>query len=466
MTRPYGGRLFKPTPTPPVQPYTVIGAKDARYEIVEKIDQYEPGEGFLPVHINDRLGEDGDGRYRVINKLGSGSYGTVWLCEDLDPQQPGECRWKAVKITMCSDGGIESGLAEKRIRRDVMERCRCAPAQAFEIGLGIPSDYFEIVRDGGREVYCCLVSPILRGEISEECFYLSRNDPKLLDFCYNAALAMQSLHKMEIVHGDFRSTNILVQLPGMDKLTLHDIKQIWGKPRVIMTEGKPNDHYPAYLAVAARPDYEKLKECLQVYYGDKGEELLDQPKIAVVDFGGSWNPKQKRKKSTFIPTAYSSPESYSDTYYVSFESDIWALGCAIFYLLTKKDPFCHGIAGAPHMGDLMREWEEFIGTPYPNSKVRAATLEDAMRQRVTRKMADWRKTKREAIDKTGARSYLEAALLVAGIYPPAVADWVDLFKRIFTWRPEHRIKIEDIINHTVFEHCREDEPEKAYPFDK
>lgn len=45
----------------------------------EWAEEYRPG-GFHPVDIGDSLGKDG--RYRVIRKLGYGSFSIVWLTVD------------------------------------------------------------------------------------------------------------------------------------------------------------------------------------------------------------------------------------------------------------------------------------------------------------------------------------------------------------------------------------------------
>ena len=45
---------------------------------VESAQCYQPG-GYHPVHLGDVYCE----RYKVINKLGFGSYSTVWLARDL-----------------------------------------------------------------------------------------------------------------------------------------------------------------------------------------------------------------------------------------------------------------------------------------------------------------------------------------------------------------------------------------------
>ena len=45
----------------------------------EWIESYRPG-GYLPIQFGDLLK---DGRYKVIRKLGLGSFSTVWVAHDL-----------------------------------------------------------------------------------------------------------------------------------------------------------------------------------------------------------------------------------------------------------------------------------------------------------------------------------------------------------------------------------------------
>jgi hypothetical protein len=59
---------------------------------LEHISDYEPG-GHHPIHLNDLLG---DGRYRVIHKLGNGSFANIWLCRDLEAEET--TKYVALKI--------------------------------------------------------------------------------------------------------------------------------------------------------------------------------------------------------------------------------------------------------------------------------------------------------------------------------------------------------------------------------
>jgi serine/threonine-protein kinase SRPK3 len=47
--------------------------------LAEEIQQYRPG-GYHPVRLDDCLK---DGQYQILQKLGFGSFSTVWLARDL-----------------------------------------------------------------------------------------------------------------------------------------------------------------------------------------------------------------------------------------------------------------------------------------------------------------------------------------------------------------------------------------------
>lgn len=61
---------------------------------LEHIYDYEPG-GHHPVPLGDVYG---NGRYRVIHKLGHGGCVTVWLCRDTEAKE--ETKYIALKILM------------------------------------------------------------------------------------------------------------------------------------------------------------------------------------------------------------------------------------------------------------------------------------------------------------------------------------------------------------------------------
>jgi non-specific serine/threonine protein kinase len=68
-----------PPPTPPLKD---PNPEECRFEptssLCEWVEQYRPG-GYHPVHLGDVFN---NGQYKVIRKLGNGSYSTVWFARD------------------------------------------------------------------------------------------------------------------------------------------------------------------------------------------------------------------------------------------------------------------------------------------------------------------------------------------------------------------------------------------------
>lgn len=79
------------------------GQNDVYFHVVEGVEEvgrYCPG-GYHPVRIGDRL----HARYRVVHKLGHGSYSTVWLARDEQLQ-----RLVAVKVCTADANQRESEI--------------------------------------------------------------------------------------------------------------------------------------------------------------------------------------------------------------------------------------------------------------------------------------------------------------------------------------------------------------------
>jgi serine/threonine protein kinase len=65
-----------------------------RLEDVERLEYYRPG-GYHPIQIGNYLHE----RYRIVHKLGYGSFSTVWLARD-------EQASKYVAVKLCTADAI------------------------------------------------------------------------------------------------------------------------------------------------------------------------------------------------------------------------------------------------------------------------------------------------------------------------------------------------------------------------
>ncbi|KAK3681056.1 hypothetical protein B0T22DRAFT_523908 [Podospora appendiculata] len=136
---------------------------------------------FHPVIAGDLLGPDG--RFRVVDKLGHGGYGTVWLCRDNLAR-----KWRAVKI-LCASGSrldcpdLQTTEHFRGIDREVLENK----------GIVLPLEHFWI-NDGPNRDHLCFVLPFL-GPCVRDVASLYAHCPEMLkDICFQLVEAMEFLH--------------------------------------------------------------------------------------------------------------------------------------------------------------------------------------------------------------------------------------------------------------------------------
>jgi serine/threonine protein kinase len=136
---------------------------------------------------------DSTGRYRLIRRLGAGSFATVWLGHDDDLDVP-----VAVKVladNWASNSDVRSRfLAEARIMRRIHDR---RLVQVYDIG----------TLDDGRPYF--VMDYVDGGSLND----LRRQgiDPvRALRLCADACRALDVLHSNDIIHRDVTPGNLLI----------------------------------------------------------------------------------------------------------------------------------------------------------------------------------------------------------------------------------------------------------------
>ena len=162
----------------------------SQYPGVELIRYYCKG-GFHPIHLDDIL----QNRYRIVNKLGFGSYSTIWLVEDLDSG-----RYVALKV-LSAEASKES--SEVTIRRHLKQRQindRGSNGQEFLIEF---LDDFEV--EGPNGTHHCIVTEVLGPSISadvEEIYGEERYPIAIAKKIVAQVIrGVVYLHKCWVVHG-------------------------------------------------------------------------------------------------------------------------------------------------------------------------------------------------------------------------------------------------------------------------
>jgi len=160
---------------------------------LEHIYDYEPS-GYHPVHLRGVYGKNE--RYRVIHKLGSGGFATVWLCRDTEAK--GATKYVALKILMAETSS--NNCPELRVNQ-----LKDAYSQHVNEGDGaefiyLPLDHFKIHGPNGDHI--SFVCPVLGPSVSLGLFCASADpDKDLRSVGLQVAKAVKFLHSQRICHG-------------------------------------------------------------------------------------------------------------------------------------------------------------------------------------------------------------------------------------------------------------------------
>ncbi|KAL4762388.1 kinase-like domain-containing protein [Aspergillus foveolatus] len=270
--------------------------------------EYLPG-GHHPVHLGDRIGEYK--QFKVIHKLGSGGFGIVWLCSwvGTDPTI-----YVAIKILKAEWSGEDcreqenirwlQGIADRD--PDVEEWC-LLPWQEFTL-------------DGPNGTHQCFVYEVAASGLGNISHVVDDVDAFLRKLTRQAAEAMSVLHRHNICHGDFRPSNILFRVNGLDGKSEEEVIDILGEPEgaaVVVYKNAPLDaHPPRYILnpVSWRSTTSTQVCCHQ---------------IRIADFGESFIAGNPPPHGSGIPFQYAAPEVALDEK-AGKESDIFALAATMY----------------------------------------------------------------------------------------------------------------------------------------
>ncbi|KAF2489397.1 kinase-like protein [Lophium mytilinum] len=270
---------------------------------IEDLEDYCEG-GFHPVFLGDEL----EGRYRVVHKLGAGGLATVWLCRDREME-----KYVAVKI-----------IAADQSRED------CADLKMTKLegcdGLGLPQHQFWVDGPNGRHL--CLVLPVFGPRVDQAWDLFESPERSLRNIALHATKGLHALHSNGLGHGDFRPANILLQISSLDHLNEEELIHALGKP----------ESFEVYTKSGEEPEPAAPKYVVAPIAWDRNvDRKYFKDQIAVVDFGESFETSNPPKELG-TPTAYCAPELLIGSI-VSQASDLWALACTLSEIRTTRRLF-------------------------------------------------------------------------------------------------------------------------------
>jgi serine/threonine-protein kinase len=268
-----------------------LAAEQAAAAIVGIPDASTTAANPLSEPATDRVGP-----WRLVERIGDGGMGVVWLAERADGQFEQRAALKLIRRGMDSDAVLARFLRERQILARLQH-----PQIAHLLDGGIADDgrpYFamEYVDGQALQRYC-----------QDNNLKLEDRIRLFLDVC----AAVQFAHEHHVVHRDLKPSNVLVTPKGAVKLLDFGIAKV--------LEDSSN-----------------------------GEMTLTQA----------------RRERPMSP-AYAAPEQFSGGK-ITEATDIYALGCVLYQLLTDK--YAYDFRGAVRPEDLCRIVE--ASDPVPPSRLR------------------------------------------------------------------------------------------------
>ncbi|KAG5743986.1 hypothetical protein H9Q72_013106 [Fusarium xylarioides] len=258
--------------------------------VCEDINLYPRGICY-PLSIGEIIAD----RYRIIHKLGHGSFSTVWMAYDTIERTD-----VALKVLMLGN----SEDHEYRIQSEIIGAVKdLTYLLVYRTSFTLPSPHGQ-----HRVMVFPMQGPNLRN-------YPPKSKPLAtrLSFAVQLLQALKALHEAEIVHADLNTANIMYSLRALEKGdTAEKYKKI-GRPRKmsLWTEQWKEGE----LVMPMKPD----------------EDLIGDT-IVLGDFGLAHKvgtPTQKMQS----PATYCAPERVHNTS-PSYGSDIWSYMCIFFELYT------------------------------------------------------------------------------------------------------------------------------------
>ncbi|KAI0412431.1 kinase-like domain-containing protein [Xylaria grammica] len=343
-----GQKITLPTRT--ASSMTIIGTccSNVKYTLIEEVEYlgyYQQG-GYHPTQINDRL----HNRYRIVHKLGHGTFSTVWLAVDERTY-----KYVAVKVGI-SDTGI---IREADILSQLGKRANAVSSRFDNRAsmIRLPLDFFDL--DGPNGTHPCIVTVLARCSLQDA---KQAPGPGLfqLDVARSLAaqltMAVSLIHSQGYAHGDLHLGNVLLHLPSsIANLSVDQLYANFGAPkpeRILREDRKPIFPTSGVPSHAIPP----------VWLGIASHKIpLAEAKSSLTDFGTAFRPSDKSRFESYTPMIIQPPEAFFEPETsLSFASDIWSLGCTIFELFSEG-PLMNSqdeiIAEQVHLqGPLPAEW--------------------------------------------------------------------------------------------------------------
>ncbi|KAI1122434.1 kinase-like protein [Nemania abortiva] len=300
----------------------------------ENLARYCPG-GYHPVRIGDVFA---NGRYTVVNKLGWGSYSTVWLATDWRTK-----RHVALKVLTADCYGHQQDIFEVDILIAINSKSATAPGSQHVLGL---LDRFEHAGPNGKHV--CLVFKAMGPDMSRYRPTLPRYRipvPLMKDITRQLLLALAFLHDTcQVIHCDIKQQNILIETAKINRM---------------FENAPPKSFIPPHHPLDPLNDF--YIKSSQIASSQEDLSCVTEISVRLAGFGtASWF---TRHLTEWIqPQRFRAPEVILGAIW-DYKVDIWNLGLVIWELSEGSYIFDGSWpASVPYTSEIhLAQMEAFIG---------------------------------------------------------------------------------------------------------
>ncbi|KAI0351374.1 kinase-like protein [Trametes cingulata] len=388
----------------------------------EALERYSPG-GYHPVVIGDMLDSQPglashERRYRVLHKLGFGSFATVWLARDVQSST-----FVALKLTTA-----DSGAQEAREAR-MLQKLAVSPTEPSTHVLSL-QDHFII--DGPNGSHHVLVTDVVLPLLS---ILKPSTEPSWRKaLARGLVLGVAHMHRRGVKHGDLHLGNLACAMPELASQDEDDVMQdLTPYDLTIVLPREPSDQTPSLPPYVVGP-------CELGKYWESIRSPDSPPEVKILDFG---NAREAHEAAGELQCAveacapevafarvalgHSSPEW-------GLPSDVWAVGATIYEIVTGSSLFygvglAEGLLGrlATLAGAVPPQWQSYWQSrPHLRQSEISAEVADS----------EWERRR---------------ALLRKGCVDDADADrLVQLLRRVLVLEPDRRPSIEDVVRDAWF----------------
>ncbi|KAI9703361.1 MAG: hypothetical protein M1836_007929 [Candelina mexicana] len=389
-------------------------------EEVENLEAYRSG-GYHPVLLDNTYRQN---RYRVVHKLGYGSFSTVWLARDCIAD-----KYVSLKILTAN---TSEHSREERVLNHITRNNQRHPGRKYVSSL---IDEFTITGPNGH--HKCLVSEALGPTVSEvkesfTCDLLPLDIARRITV--QLALGLAYIHSCGIIHGDIHIKNLAYKTLDFSSWPIAQVYECLGSPiKQIVSRNDnspPGPEAPSYTVIPAN-----LLELRRHPGGD----------ISILDFGeASFASESRRQWHT--PILLQAPEALLGEP-VGQPTDIWAFACTIFAIFNNKSLF-EGFM--PNADDVLSEIVDTLGR-LPNHwwrkwEQRGEFYEEDGRKKTDGLVEEYREVKPLAVRLRRMRSSPPAAKEAEQLSEEDLAGLQQLMERCLRYKPEDRATAEDILN--------------------